>query len=165
MEELHYKRVDRESNATQEGSFIETYLLEVFPWTGKTNPSLFRELEPIPKPKRMSLSREHTSLRVWKALNMEFEEDEGFKDEGAETAVSTSTTLSLYDKPVSSSLDLTSTNISQIDRNQSKDWRNKGERSAKTNFKALPLGVKGPIFGQPPLDLRNAPKQVKRKET
>ena len=64
----------------------------------------------------MSSSREHTSLRVWKALSTVLEEDEGFNDESAEMAVSTSTVLSLDGKPMSNSLDLTSTDISRMNR-------------------------------------------------
>ena len=49
------------------------------------------------------------------------EEDEGFKDKGVETAISTFTTLPLDNKPVSNLLDLTSVDIGLIDLNQSKD--------------------------------------------
>jgi len=49
------------------------------------------------------------------------EEDERFKDGGAEMAVSTLTALSLDEKPVSNSLDFSSVDIALTDLNQSKD--------------------------------------------
>ena len=66
------------------------------------------------------------------------EEDKGFKDRDAEMAVSTSIALSQDNKPVSNSLDLTSVDIALIDLNQSKDWRSKGLRSAKTKPRHYP---------------------------
>ena len=45
------------------------------------------------------MSKEHTSLKEWKALNTVCEEDERFKDGDVETTVSTSTALSLDDNP------------------------------------------------------------------
>lgn len=71
--------------------------------------------------KSVSSSKEHTSLRAWKALNTTREEDEGFQDEDAKMALSTSMALSLDDKLVSNSLDLTSADIALTNLNQSKD--------------------------------------------
>ena len=54
MEKFHYEGMDRESETTQEGRLIETHLAigestRFLTWPRVTNPSLLRELEPIPK--------------------------------------------------------------------------------------------------------------------
>ena len=55
MKKFHYKGMDRKSEATQECSFIKTNLsmgksIRLLALFRKTNPGLFRELEPIPEP-------------------------------------------------------------------------------------------------------------------
>ena len=55
MKKFHYKWMDRKSETIQECSLIKTNLTmgkstRLLSLSKKTNPSLFRELEPIPEP-------------------------------------------------------------------------------------------------------------------
>ena len=127
--------------------------------------------------KRGSWSKLHFSLRAWKALALEEDEafrESGFKKEGLEASVSTSTSmgLSLDDKPVSSSLDLTiepSFSTPDISHNRWYQFReqcNKGYQSVKTSLNALSLETKRPTWGRWPLeDTRKALRRAEKKET
>lgn len=124
MKKLHYERMHKEPKAAQKGSLVEANFamgkgLSSFAFVRKTNPSFVGKLEPIPE------SKERIFVQTtWFVKSIEGLEDEGFE---VAMSISISTGLSLDDKFVSISLDLTtdlcpsSTDIAHSKQYQFKD--------------------------------------------
>ena len=125
MKKLHDERMDGKFKAARKGSLIKTHLpriegVSLLTFTRETDLSFIRDLEPIPKSEECVLVQRTHFLKGMESPQYSGEEDEVFKDKGAKAAVSTSTSLSLDDKPVSNLLDLTSIDIALTNLNQSK---------------------------------------------